>query len=263
MKWMRRIWMVYPLASIVMFVAMATSTLRFDPQSTTPFVVSDAAKAYAETRLWDDSIDPVIVEHASSLGWEWLGSGEVGVFVPPSVNPWLFERDWSIRPELTEFPDILIQTHLMESPNGALHWIVWFEMPLQEAREDAGQNFLHLGYSEEYVFDDVLIQTYYRCDDQTMAFDSDARYDGESSRLILPSTNASARFHDVDVVGFLALSIADPGDWSWFESAVNLYDKVDAFDPKYVVIGFNAFHRDSQKNYEVSATWLRIRKERE
>jgi hypothetical protein len=260
MKWMHRLLLVYSIGSIAWLVAMGSSTLRFDPDVTTPFVLSETAMDYAETRHWDDSIDAVIVEHASTQGWEWIGSGEAGVFTPPSVNPLLFERDWSIRPEITASPDIVIQTHLMESANGALHWIVWFEMPLNEAREETGSNFLHLGYSHEYVVNDVLIRTYYRTDGQTVMVDSDAHYDDETSRFDLPTTNASARLHDVDVVGFLVLSIEDPGDWNWFESSVNLYD--GSFEDEKIVIGFNGIRWSSEPYYEVSATWLRIRRER-
>ncbi|MCK7461880.1 MAG: hypothetical protein MZU84_07410 [Sphingobacterium sp.] len=98
-----------------------------------------------------------------------VAEGAAGVYTQPSSNPYLFERDRSIQPEITNHPDI----RRPDPPglsNGALHWIVWFEMPLAEAGEELGHNFLHLGYSDEYVVDDVLFQTYYRTKDQTRAF---------------------------------------------------------------------------------------------
>lgn len=261
MKWIRNLLLLYVALTVISIVAMLGSKLSFDPDKTTPFLFPETAKAYAETRQWPDSIDPVLVAFAAARSWERLAEGEVGVFTAPSNNPYVFERDWSVRTEITEHPDIVVQSHLMESADGALHWAVWFELPLAETLEDAGRNFLHLGYSDEYVVDDVYFHTYYRTKDETVSFASDAQYNGENKRFLLPTTSAKARLHDVKVVGFLVLTIADPGDWRWFESSVNLYDGTPPNLQDKIVIGFNAIRSNTDRYYEVSATWLRFRRE--
>lgn len=261
MKWMRNLLWIYAGLIVVSIGAMLSSNLTFDPDVTTPFELTEEASDYAEVRQWPDWIDPVLVDHAASQSWEFLAEGMVGVYTQPSNNPYLFERNWSIRPEITNHPDIVVQTLLMTSSSGALHWIVWFEMPLEEAFEGTKDNFLHLGYSDEYVVDEVLIRTFYRTEDQTMAFASNANYEPDEDVFHLPTTPASVRFHEVNVVGFLVLTIDHPGDWQWFEASVNLYDGTSESMQDKIVIGFNEFHPNLYKVYEVSATWLRYRKE--
>lgn len=261
MKWIRNLLLVYAGLTVVSLGVMLGSTLSFDPNVATPFEFSETANEYAKTRQWPDRMDPVLVEFAASRSWEWLAEGAAGVYTQPSKNPYLFERDWSIRPEITLHPDLVVQTHLMTSSSGALHWVVWFEMPFEEANEALGHNFLHLGYSDEYVVDDVLFQTFYRTKDQTMTFASDANYEAVEKVFQLPTVKTAVRFHDVNVVGFLVLTITDPGDWHWFESSVNLYDGTPKKVQDKIVIGFNAIRPNNDNVYEVSATWLRYRKE--
>lgn len=261
MKWIRNLLLVYTGLTVVSLGVMLGSTLSFDPNAATLFEFSESANEYAETRQWPGSIDPVLVEFAATRSWEWLAEGAPGVYTQPSKNPYLFERDWSIRPEITLHPDIVVQTRLMTSSNGALHWVIWFEMPLEEANEESGHNFLHLGYSDEYVVDDIHVQTFYRTKDQTMTFASDATYVAEEKVFQLPSTKTAVRFHDVKVVGFLVLTITNPGNWNWFEASVNLYDGTPKTVQDKIVIGFNAIRPNNDNVYEVSATWLRVRKE--
>jgi hypothetical protein len=240
---------------------IAFSRVSFDSDRTEQMQWTDDMRQYAADHSLPETIDDTILNYLFQEQLVLLAIGETGVFTPPSVNPYLFERDWSVRPIVASDPGIAIQSYLTINAQDELVWIVGFQMPLSKANEPAGHHFALLGYSSEFTINGADCRSYYRIGDDTVAFASQMGYRDETKQLTLPHEETISRFRHVEVVGFAAFLIQNPGDWSWFETSVNVYVGTSSELQNGIQLGFNVFRMDTVKEYAVSAVWIRYRKE--
>lgn len=265
MRWMNKVLILYLSLVFIICGFLLFSKVEFSPEYTTPFTLSQSAIDYAETNhLGNNYIDPVI-EFVSNQELALLSEGEVGIFTPLSVNPYLFERSWAnYIIDYTQESDISVTVSLFNNEEGFYYIMAQVSMPLSEANEEEGLNLLMFGYSDEYEVSDTYSSFYYYVNKEYVEYYPNCSYDSDHKIFSLPYGNELQYFDNVLVVGYVFLELPVGNDQSFFECAVNVYDGTLASEDPGIILGFSQLvFADSDKYYNVSATWIKYWKENE
>lgn len=262
MKWMTKVLIVYLLAVTTLCVILLFSEIELNSYSNIPFTLSSEALTYAEdNQLNDDFIDPVI-EFAASKELTLLEDGYEVLYTAMSINPYLYERNWSLYVEYSLIPDIDLQSSLFKDDDGVYYILAQYDMPLSELNQAITANFIHFGFSDEYQVSNVYSNVYFLLNDEYTLYQAANSYDYDNKIYTMPTSLVDTSLDIVSIVGYVFLEIPVGNDATFFECSVDIYDGSNHKEDPGIILGFNKIvFADREEYYSVSATWIKYRKE--